>query len=435
MTSTSPSAARPRTCSRRRTPAACMPSPPIPTRSNEVPVATSSRATPAAWRSPDVSPATIRISGTRGRGPLGEDRQRPLDLADDPERDGERFPPVLAGHHYRPLARDGGDEALELETQRLAFWRLERNALHEVVDRSRRLAQRGKIEVGAKPVELAGPGPEIERQIPARLEHPQLARPVTRDTARGDVRHGTGVERQARVRNIDERRQHGHADRLERRDVTANERSHQIDVVNHQVEDDSDVRAAGVEGRETIALDESRRTDVRQRRPDRPVEPLDVPGLYDHAGASCELEQLVRLLEADGDRLLDQHVFPPLEGRLGDRVVRRRRHDNGYRVCRVEQLGQRRGCRNAELRGHHGGTLRRVLVEPDQLRAGHVPQDADVMVAERPGPDDAHQRRTPQMTTPRFVSLTKRTNSCTSASGWSSASARCKACDRLSSDR
>src|SRR5688500_8471960 len=100
----------------------------------------------------------MRISATRRRCPLGQDRQRALDLTYDAEGHGERLPSVLPGHDNRTLATDGGDEALELEPERFALRCLQGDPLHEVVDRPRSFAQRREVQVGPQPIELAEAG-------------------------------------------------------------------------------------------------------------------------------------------------------------------------------------------------------------------------------------------------------------------------------------
>ena len=52
-----------------------------------------------------------------------------LDLAHDVERHREGLPPILAAHGHWNLATHGRLKALELETQRLTFRRLEWYAL------------------------------------------------------------------------------------------------------------------------------------------------------------------------------------------------------------------------------------------------------------------------------------------------------------------
>src|SRR5512138_904066 len=121
-TSTKPMTARRSACSISSTPAARISSPPIPVKAYGAPCATSARATPAAWRSPDASPATNRISRTGRHGDAsGERRQRPLDVRDDLQRDRQRLATSLPGDRHRRLATDGREEALELQSQRLAL--------------------------------------------------------------------------------------------------------------------------------------------------------------------------------------------------------------------------------------------------------------------------------------------------------------------------
>jgi hypothetical protein len=55
--------------------------------------------------------------------------------------------------------------------------------------------------------------------------------------------------------------------------------------VDHEIEHDGDVRAARIEGREPVALDEARLFDIRQRRTNCAIEPLDVTGLDERAGS------------------------------------------------------------------------------------------------------------------------------------------------------
>ena len=171
------------------------------------------------------------------------------------------------------------------------------------------------------------------------------------------------------------------------------ERAHEVDVVDHQVEHDRDVGAARIERRQPVALDEPRVVDVRQRGAHGAIEPLDVAGLQHRARAPRDREQRVGFLDRRRDRLFDQHVQPALERRRGDGVVRRRRHDDAHRVDGVEQRVERRERLDAELRAHRARRARRSTRESrSSSRAGHVAQNARVMKAERSGADhsDAH---------------------------------------------
>src|SRR5829696_8948069 len=138
-TSTNPMTASRSACSSSSTPAACIWSPPTPTRRNGAPLALSARATAEAWLSPDASPATKRISRTCSRTSRcssgRETRQGAFDVGDDPEGDCQRFAPVGTGHGHRRLAADRREKALELEAERFALRGLERYALDECLQR------------------------------------------------------------------------------------------------------------------------------------------------------------------------------------------------------------------------------------------------------------------------------------------------------------
>ena len=67
------------------------------------------------------------------------------------------------------------------------------------------------------------------------------------------------------------RRQHRHADGLDRLDLGLHERQHDVEIVNHQIEDDVDVEAALGERAEPMDLDEAR----IGRAADAPPRPRD----------------------------------------------------------------------------------------------------------------------------------------------------------------
>src|SRR6478672_1367726 len=205
------------TCANSVTPASRILSPPIPASENGAPISPSARATPAPCRSPEASPATNRISRTcssRRASPSlpGERRQRALDVGDDLERHREGLASFLSRHRDWRLAPHCGNEALELQPERLRLLRAQRNAFDELLELDRRRGERHDIHVAAQAEELSLPAPQVEREITALLEDPQLAHPLARDAARRDVRHGARGKRQAGIRDVDERRQHGHAD-------------------------------------------------------------------------------------------------------------------------------------------------------------------------------------------------------------------------------
>src|SRR5512133_3069488 len=120
------------------------------------PAAVSARATPAACRSPEASPATNRISRTGDRGRAsGKRGQRAIDVLHDLQRDSERLTSRLAADGDRRLAAYGRHEALELEAQRLALHRLQRDALDELLQRERRGRECRDVDVAPQTEELS----------------------------------------------------------------------------------------------------------------------------------------------------------------------------------------------------------------------------------------------------------------------------------------
>src|SRR5215207_10006857 len=143
----------------------------------------SALARPDAFRSPEASPAMIRTSRTRDRTghqslrALPDARQRwecAFDLTHDTERHGECLAAVVARHDHRLRAAHRPDETLELEAQRLARRRIERDTLDEGLERERALGEGSKVHVTPEAIELTVAGREIQRDVAALLKDPDL---------------------------------------------------------------------------------------------------------------------------------------------------------------------------------------------------------------------------------------------------------------------
>ncbi len=66
------------------------------------------------------------------------------------------------------------------------------------------------------------------------------------------------ANRSARIRDVDAAGQHRHADGVDRLDLRMHQRQDDVEIVNHQVEDDVDVEAAFGKRAEAMDLDEAR---------------------------------------------------------------------------------------------------------------------------------------------------------------------------------
>src|SRR5438477_92401 len=170
-----------------------------------------------------------------------EGRERPLDLGNDRESHRQRLATVFTGDNHRSLASHRIQKALELQSEWLAIRRDEWHPLDERFDRLRPFRQLGEIDIASQAKELSFARREIERQIPTLLEDPYFPHALPRYAARRDVCHGAVLEAKARIGNVDERRQDLHTDRRDILDVPADQCADEIDVVDHQIQNDGDV--------------------------------------------------------------------------------------------------------------------------------------------------------------------------------------------------
>ena len=255
---------------------------------------------------------------------------------------------------------------------------------------------------------------EIEREVAGRLEDAQFARALARDPARRDHRHGAVGELDARVRDVDMRRENRHAGRAHLAHLGAHQLENEIEIVNHEIEDYRHVGAARLERGQTLGLQIARLLEIRHRRAHRPIEALDVPHLERHPVLTRRMHQLFRARQRVGERFLDQRGQPTLQHRQADLDMRRCRHDHRRRFHAVEQRVERRIRGRAKLRGHLRGAGRIEIVDADQLGPVDLLQQPGVMKAKRTRSNDpdSHALHT---ITPRCDASMKRRKVSTSA--------------------
>ena len=94
---------------------------------------------------------------------------------------------------------------------------------------------------------------------------------------------------------------------------------HDVEIVNHDVEDDVDVEAALGKPAQPVDLDEARRLSIGSAACDGRIESLGVADRQRGADARRQRDQLVGLGERRRHRLLDEHVHAALEKRPRDR--------------------------------------------------------------------------------------------------------------------
>ena len=87
----------------------------------------------------------------------------------------------------------------------------------------------------------------------------------------------------------------------------------QVDVVDHEVQDDADIGRAEGEAGGPHGVDEPGRAEVRQHGREGRVEAFDVADLEDAVMAAGRLDQLVGLGQRGGQGLFDQEVGARLQ--------------------------------------------------------------------------------------------------------------------------
>ena len=98
----------------------------------------------------------------------------------------------------------------------------------------------------------------VDRHVGVGLEEADLALALHRHAAGGDVGDRAAGEAQARVGDVGGLGEHRHADRLDALERRVDDAEDDVEVVDHQVEDDVDLGAALGERRQAMALDEAR---------------------------------------------------------------------------------------------------------------------------------------------------------------------------------
>ena len=245
----------------------------------------------------------------------------------------------------RPATRSASASARRPSRPVTSGGRPSRTAPRKSVSSRASGSSRGDVELAAlDPRLVAGAADEpvhldllrrvVDRQVGVGLEEADLPDAVAADPARREVGDAAVLEPQPRVGDVDAPGQHRHADRLDRRDLRPHERQDDVEVVDHQVEDDVDVEAALGERAEPVHLDEPRvAAGAATRRPTAGLNRSVWPTASTAPPRRGRRDQAVGFLDRPRQRLLDEHRDAPLEERHGDRrEMRLGRHGDRHRV-------------------------------------------------------------------------------------------------------
>src|SRR2546427_435038 len=202
-------------------------------------------------RPPTARPPRRRCGARGSRPRVGEGRG--LDGVRDAAGERQGLRPGGARHHDGFLAAHRAQEALELQLERLRFGGVEPHVLDDLLE----LGGADPLPPRPQPEEVPAPLRQVEGEIPRRLEDAELARALPGDAAGGDVGDGAVRELDARVRDVHMGREDRDAGGPHVAHVGAHELEHEVEVVDHEVENYGDVRAARLERGEAGELEEA----------------------------------------------------------------------------------------------------------------------------------------------------------------------------------
>ena len=200
---------------------------------------------------------------------------------------------------------------------------------------------------------LAG---EVEREILVGLEETELADLLGGDSAGGEVGDAAGFELDADVGDVGLAGEDGKADGADFADGGVGEGEDDVEVVDHEVEDDVDVEGARSEDAEAVGLEEHGVVELGEGGGDGGVEALEMTDGDDAVEGGGELEDAVGIGEGSGEGLLDEEVEAGEKELLGDGGVVDGGDADGSGVeveFGVEELGE--GGEGGDVVGAGGG--------------------------------------------------------------------------------
>lgn len=224
---------------------------------------------------------------------------------------------------------------------------------------------------------------EVDGEVAAGLEDADLAVLLERDAAGAEVGHAAVLERDPGVGDVLGLGHHRDADRVDPFDRGVGELEDDADVMDHQVQHDADLGAAGREGGQALRGDVAGVDDGLLQVGHHGIVMLDVPDLHDAVGLGGGLQDLGGLREGDADRLLDEEVDALGQQREGDGGMMVGRNDDADGVAGGRHLVEGGETAATVLGADLGGPRIVGLEDAGQLGAGEGRVDAGVVLAER----------------------------------------------------
>jgi len=231
-------------------------------------------------------------------------------------------------------------------------------------------------------------GGEVGGQVALFREQAHPAFGLERDAAGGDGGDAAVLEPDAGVGDVLVRAGHGGAQGVHAADRAIDQGQDQVEVVDHQVQDDRHVGTARLERGDAGAFDIQGPGDAGADGTVFGAVAQEVADLQDGAGLLGQGCQLVGLRQRGGDRLLDQDVAAGLDGLGGQRVMGVGGGGDDQRVTGGQQVRKRQGRRPHLPRDDRGtGGVR--VVQPGQHGTAACGNLQGMEAPEMPGPSNA----------------------------------------------
>lgn len=249
----------------------------------------------------------------------------------DIQGEGESGASIFGGDDGRRAGADAFEKGFNLEAERLAGFhgrfldaeaRKPGNGMgrpHHVADHRCGIHLRRVGDVDDEKV-LAG---VIDGDVLVRLEEAQLADFLGTDAAGGKVGDAAGLKLNTDIRDVDAAREDGQADGMEGTNRRLDEVEDDVEVVDHQVENDVDVESTGAEDAEAMRLEKHGVVEDRPNGKDRGIEAFEVAGLKNTAMLPGGIDETSGLVDAGGDGFLNDEVDAGGEQGLADLEVER----------------------------------------------------------------------------------------------------------------
>ena len=227
----------------------------------------------------------------------------------------------------------------------------------------------------------------------AAAENADLAHALRADAAGGQIGHAAVGKAQPRVGDVLRLAQDGDAHRVHARDGRPHKSQNHVQIVNHQVEHDADVRAAGRVGGKAVGFNEARIGGHVFQVMEDGIEALDVADLEDDILLRGPLHQPGGLGGIVGHRFFHQHMFAGGQEGVSQLEMGAGGGDDAESGRTGHGLTQGGKNRHAIFFGDFGGGLRGGIMHAgklDQPGGGQIGVDAGMFLAQGTDPQDGH---------------------------------------------